>query len=142
MIEVIVHEDELKSCARRGTLVHAGVTSCLTVSAVLQNEIVGLHVVQFAANGTTYVERLPGLIALFNARVHGRAIDRLILVAPMMFFPEGVEDDISQSITNAPAPLIIDITNQSAKGNDIYIIGSANTVMASVEGAALIRQTW
>jgi hypothetical protein len=138
-IEVVIHEDEIKSCSRQNTLVHAGVTSCLTVTAVLDDELVGLHVVQFAGD-SAYPERLPGLLTTFNARIQGRAIRKLYLVAPFAFYPEGVEDDVSGRVIGAPAADVIDITTSSDVGNDVYFLGYANTVQVTANGRIIARE--
>ncbi|NWA26985.1 hypothetical protein HX870_24810 [Pseudomonas gingeri] len=141
-MEVVVHEDEIKSCLRARTLVHAGVTSCLTVTAILQNEIVGLHVVQFSADEVAYPQRLVLLMQRFNQRIHGRVIDALYIVAPLAFFPPDYEDEVQQMVINAPVATLIDITDSSEKGNDIYFIGSARVVQVQVGGRIVVRQQW
>lgn len=139
MKEVVVHEDELKSVDRKGVIVHAGVTSCLTITAVLAKEIVGLHVVQWMGKppkDTSYLQRLPGLIKRFNLRVHGRPIQHLILVRPALFYPEDTDTNIRGQITGASvAPLrCVDISRVCEIGNDVYIIGYADTVRIVAAG--------
>jgi hypothetical protein len=139
-VEVIVHEDQLASVARNGVLVHAGVTSCVTITAVLAQEIVGLHVVQWAGippHDTSYVQRMPALITRFNNRVHGRPIQHLILVAPFDLFPEDFVHQVRLMIAGGIAAgnfHVVDITEISNVGNDVYVMGYADMVQVVREG--------
>jgi len=138
--EVVVHEDEIVSVARAGTLVHAGVTSCLTVSCVLDDEVVGLHIVQWAGkppNDTSYQQRLPGLTTTFNQRIHGRAIRYLIIVGPLLFYPDDVCAKVRGLIVGAPGPRTMDISAFTEQGCDVYVIGYADHVRVVRAGKSL-----
>lgn len=138
MKEVVVHEDELKSVDRKGVIVHAGVTSCLTITAILAKEIVGLHIVQWMGeppNDTSYLQRLPALIKRFNQRVHGRPIQHLILVWPADYYQE-TAGDIRGKITGADVASFssVDIGRVCEIGNDVYMIGYADMVRVVAAG--------
>ncbi|KAF0813543.1 hypothetical protein IGB42_01894 [Andreprevotia sp. IGB-42] len=142
MAELYIHEDELDIGERTDTLVHVGVTSCFTVSAVLQHSLIGLHIVQFAADNSTYIQRLPNLLAQFNMLVGGAQINRLILVAPLMFYNHGIEAAIRRGINGAPAPLVIDISHSTERGNNVCIRGAQNVVEVVLDGNVIVRQRW
>ncbi|SMC27515.1 hypothetical protein SAMN02745857_02891 [Andreprevotia lacus DSM 23236] len=142
MADIFIAEDELDVGNRTDTLVHVGVTSCFTISAVMQHMLVGLHVVQFAADNSSYQQRLPGLLAQFNMLVGGQPINRLILVAPLMFYDYGIERRIRQGIHGAPAPLVIDISDSTERGNNVCIRGGQNVVEVVLDGNVIEREAW
>jgi len=143
--EVVVHEDETVSVARAGTLVHAGVTSCLTITCILDHEVVGQHIVQWAGkppNDTSYLQRLPGLMTTFNQRVKGRAIRKLIIVGPLLFYPENVVADIRGRIAGAPDAATLDISEHTEQGCDVYVIGYADCVRVVRAGKTVSSKTF
>lgn len=140
MPNLTLEEDKTAVGALGDKMVYPGIDSCVAITLVCNQALIGHHLVQFNVNNEPYTTRLAGICDAMNQIATGRTITHVVLAGALDMYPASFPGDVNGGV-NGARPATGLVTENTTDHGTVNIEVTRNTIEVYSRNAAGTNNT-